>query len=180
MATEKIMFDDPKAATFRTNIEGWVSRNGWFYGKGPNAEDAARRDGCDMKRCATCETMIPKQHIYCDACNARRTEKQFAAMPEAQWDGEGMIYSEAFDEYYPDLESAGDDAEDRGISFLEMMLVICDPVYLSEISEDTFYEQLPDDGELPQEISTLVAEFNAATKAYGPTSYFPGKYRMKL
>ena len=60
--TEKIvMYDSPEAATYRTDIKGWVSRDGHFYGdNGPSAEHGARWSGCTHMNCK-CGTSMRKE-----------------------------------------------------------------------------------------------------------------------
>lgn len=46
-----IMYDTPAAAMYRTGIEGWVSSDGHFFGKGERAEHLARYSGSTHHKC---------------------------------------------------------------------------------------------------------------------------------
>lgn len=56
--TDDIVFEaDDVAANYQTNISGWVSRNGFFYG---NNEQSARRDGATHVLCSECRQACAK------------------------------------------------------------------------------------------------------------------------
>ena len=178
---EKILYSDSRAASYKTNIEGWVSKNGRFYGNNEGSEHLARWDGCDLIKCKVCGLEMDKcGYTVCQSCREDQQQLEYFNMPEKEWDGIGMIYSETLDLYLDSIDEALEEAETFGIELKEMLLVICDPTSLREISEDYFCDDLPEDGELPDIIREKLGEFNQALADYGPVSWYPGKYRVKL
>jgi len=176
-----IMIDSPEAAQFRTDIKGWVSRDGRFFGDGPSAEADARYHSCTHRPCRECGAPTIKHYIKCDACCDRSDIARYAAMPRAEWDGKAMLYSEATDRYYSDLGEADghlDEIEER-CTFAELRLVICEPNYVRKLDPSDFADDLPEDGELPDEVHNAIEEFNAAVAGI-VLSWSPGKQALWL
>lgn len=42
MSEQIVMRDSPEAAQYRTDLKGWVSRDGFYFGDGPQGERTAR------------------------------------------------------------------------------------------------------------------------------------------
>jgi hypothetical protein len=174
MSEEIIMFDSPDAATYRTDIKGWVSRNGIFYGE--NNERTARYSGCTHVACSVCGTPTTKHYTKCDKCRSMAAIDRYLAMPAAQWDGATMLYSDARDEYYIDLEAVYDSIEE-GESIDDLRLIICEPNYARQIEEDYFCDEMTEDGDLPDEVTDAMEAFNE--KVAGVVlSWSPGKTRL--
>lgn len=104
MSLEKekvIMRDSDEAATYRTGIEGWVSSNGRFYGKGEDAERMARHDGSTHFKCE-CGGVAKKGWSKCDSCIRKGRVERYDKLPFAEydgspvfsWDGDEFFYSE--------------------------------------------------------------------------------------
>jgi len=176
-----VMIDGPEAAQYRTDIKGWVSRTGNYYGDTPSGERAARYDGCTHVPCRNCSAAIPKGYTICGNCSARKDAERYAAMPRAEWDGKAMLYSEAMDEFYQDLDAASDDLE--FITTLktleELRLVICEPVYVRPLDIDYFADDLPEDGDLPEAVCEAMAAFNVVVRGI-VLSWEPGKFALAL
>ena len=167
MKTKIITPDSPEAAQYRTDIRGWVSRNGKFYGEKGHAEHAARYEGSTHLRCEGCGALYPKSYwMVCDDCRAKRELERYLARPRAKWDGKAMLYSEVLDRFFDSLDDADDWAsledDENPMPLEEMRLVICEPDYARPIDLDYWQDQLPDNGELPAEIEDALAEFNEA------------------
>lgn len=173
-----ILPDSQEAATYRTDIAGWVSRDGIFYGDGPKGERVARYIGCTHVLCKRCGEPTPKEHSLCDACTALYNADRYAAMPRAKWDGEAPLYSEVTEEFYGDLNAVGDTLKD-GQTLADLRLVICEPVHATPLETDYFSDDLPDDGELPQQILDAIDAFNAAVAGV-ILSWRPGKTALDL
>ena len=45
MSNEIVMIDSTEAAQYLTDIKGWVSRRGRYFGNEPNSEEIARLEG---------------------------------------------------------------------------------------------------------------------------------------
>lgn len=169
-----ILYDSPEAARLETR-EVWVDRHGTVM---PD-ERAARWSSCTHVRCKTCATPTEKTGLYCAQCIARRHKEQFDAMPRLAWDGEAMLYSLTQDQYYSDVQDAIEAADTAGITLADMRLVICEPVCCRELDLEYFSDQLPDDGDPPQQLEACIAAFNKAV-AGDVLSWTPGAYALEL
>src|ERR1700733_3026068 len=86
MSEEKrIMYDSQEAATYRTDIKGWVSKDGLFYGDNPSSEHGARWSGCTHMVCE-CGNVYGKGRVRCDSCQAKITSEKYYALPMIEWD----------------------------------------------------------------------------------------------
>lgn len=169
--TEKVIhYNSPEAATYQTGLSGWVDRYGRFWG---NDEHMARYCGATHKDCETCGKLTDMRH-YCRACAEKREVDKFHAMPKEQWNGEDVLYSQAFDRYFFDASELMDDIHYSGKSIEEYMLIICAPIYLSELCTDYWCDDLPEDGELPSDVAEALDTLNKAIMEAGPVSFTPG------
>lgn len=183
MNEEKIiMRDSPEAAQLKT-VTGWVSLDGIFYGKD---ESTARYAGCTHQKCQGCEEITHKHSLYCSKCQDQKARERYKAMPKKEWDGVVMLYSQLLGEYGSDPEEMLEQANenigegDQLLMLEDLMLVLCIPVYAAELSHDNFYDDLPEDGEMPAELEAAVDAFNEAIKNFAPLSYQPGNFAMIL
>ena len=186
MAEETIiMYDSPEAAT-RVDLPGWKSRLGHFYpGDNPSSERGARWSGCTHMTCE-CGRIFPKGRIRCDFCQAKLDSEKYYALPLVEWDEVTPICEDKSDKYFFDRESLMDemywqldDAKKRGEEPV-MHLVLCEPHYLRTLDTDTWEDDLPEDGELPDAVAMALDAFNAVIKASGPSCWFPGKTRIDV
>jgi hypothetical protein len=162
--TKIVLPSDPEAASYRTDIRGWVSRTGLFFGDGPGAESAARYNGSTHSTCRTCSAITYREYTACHACRRVKEDAKWAAMPRAAWDGKTMLYSLTGDAYYQDLEEAQDACEtSEGGTLEDLRLVICKPRYVTPLHYGAWDEWTTEDGEVPAEIEAAVDAFNAAT-----------------
>lgn len=169
----QIMFDSPEAASIKT-VTGWVSRNGMFFGA--DGERSARYSGCTHWKCSTegCETPTEKGWTHCPACREERDIAKYNALPKERWDGTGMIFSDAKDKYYNDMDEAEDDLDETE-SLESLRLLICIPNFARTVEEDYWSDDLPEDGELPDGIRKALDELNKAIRELGPISWTPGR-----
>src|SRR5574337_1185207 len=118
MSEQIVMRDSPDAAQYRTDLKGWVSRDGFYFGDGPTGERTARYAGCTHVPCDRCGTPTPKGYTQCRGCRDLTYIAKYEAMPRAEWDGEAMLYSEARDQYYstPDEVAEAMEAFNRAVS----------------------------------------------------------------
>ncbi|MFJ2989996.1 hypothetical protein ACIPF8_19190 [Collimonas sp. NPDC087041] len=171
-----VLYSSPEAASIQT-VTGWVSRTGQFWG---NDEHMARYCGSTHKVCACGD--IVNQNSFCRKCADMRSTAKYAAMERRPWDGEAMLYSDAADEYFCDLSEANDHAIDNGMTLAELRLIICEPTFAREIDgNDHFCDDLPEDGELPAEISDAFDMLNEVIRnCKKPLSWSPGQYALAL
>lgn len=184
MTTDKIILpDSPEAATYETGIQGWVSRDRKFYGDGKTAEEIARWAGCTHVPCGQCGTPTPKGRTRCDTCRRQAEIERYEAMPRAEWDGKAMLFSDANNQYYADLEEAEDSLGD-GDTLADLRLVICQPVGVRRLDISDVLDGLgPDDAEIPMDVAAAIEEavdtYNAAVAGF-VLSWEPGKTALQL
>jgi len=171
MENKIISMDSDDAAKFTTGIEGWVSSDGTFFGKD---EDAARYHGCTHWKCEECGCMTSKAWAVCETCRDKNEIKRYENREKRVWNGNVPMYSETLDYYFVDFDN---DVLDAAIEeFEDLRLVICDPVFLHAIESEYWIDDLPEDGELPQEIMYAVEALNEKLSNNCPVSWLPGKY----
>lgn len=115
-----ILIDDNDSATYRSNIEGWVSRNGRFYGSN---EHSARYDGCTHTKCTDCGAVVTKGRTRCESCFTKKSIERYRALERTEWDGITPVYSEAIDEFFFDGDSLAEYIEENDAS--DLRLVLC-------------------------------------------------------
>ncbi len=167
-----ILFDSNEAAQYWTNLAGWVSWNGRYFGDG---ERAARYDGCTHRPCEDCGEPAPKSWLVCKKCRILRDETRYNAMPKEEWNEKGMLYSDAHDKYFSSWDGIEYYCEDEEIGIDKLRLIICEPNYLPLLADDYGCDELAEDGELPDDAIQAIEDFNKVIKAVGPVSWMPGK-----
>jgi hypothetical protein len=179
---EEIMYSDDRAAQFVTNISGWVSRHGRFYGNDEGSENIARYDGCTSRECDICgKPTGNKSYVICLDCKEKKNIKKYLAMPEKEWDGKSMLYSDAFDEWFGEMWEVEDYCnEETSYKAESLRLVIAEPVYYHGIDDEHYVDIIAEDCDVDGDVLALVAKFNADIKALRRVaSWEPGKYRLK-
>jgi len=171
MKNKIIMMDSDEAAKFATGIEGWVSSDGIFFG---SDKKAARYHGCTHRKCIECGVLTLKAWTACDACRKKNEVKRYAKREKKVWDGNAPLYSEKLDQYF--YEALDNFELDTGNEWEDLRMLICEPVFLQTIHDEYWIDDLPEDGDLPQEIIDAVEVLNAKLLSYGPVSWVPGKY----
>lgn len=178
MSESIVMFNDDESAKYVNNIAGWVSRQGLYFGDGPDDERSARYAGCTHVECRDCGTPTKKECLICDNCQLKRSISRYEAMPKIEWDGNAMIYSEANDKYYSSPDEATNDLHENQ-SMGDLRLIICEPNYARQLDYDFFFDELPDDGYIPGDIEEAIDSFNKAIKGI-ILSWSPGKHSLRL
>lgn len=171
--SEKIMMDSPEAATYRTDVKGWVSSRGVFYGE---QEDLARYDGSTHRICKACGTEHPTR-AYCDTCSDRKRQERWEALEVREWDGIAPLAIYEDDRYFFDVEDLEQHCEEFETTPDQLRLVFCQPVFGPLLDKSFFEDCLPEDTPPPDSIYEAMEYFNAVVKAAGPLSWFPGKVR---
>jgi len=168
-----VLFDSDEAAHYRTNLSGWVSRHGRFMG---NDERAARYDGCTHTRCEDCGEPVDRGRLVCPKCGEARDVKRYNAMPKEEWDGNGMLYSDAANKYFLDWDDIEGYLEDEEGTVESLRLIICTPEYLPLLDPSDYgCDSLAEDGELPDVVIEAIEEFNKVIRKVGAVSWYPGK-----
>ena len=159
----------------------WVSRNGHVFFD----ERGARWEGATHLHCKECGKPVLKPYILCPSCEDNKDKERYEKREKKEWDGKSWLYSESVEEFFEDMDEAEEyylfKAEDDNKMTLEdLRLRICKPVYARFLDEDYFYDALPEDSDVPEELLNAVDTFNKAIKEYGIISWEPGEYALKL
>ncbi len=177
MTDKMILIDSDEAARFGA-VEGWIGRDGFFYGVN---EEAARYRGCTHKYCASCNAIIPRDGLsICADCKEKNKEKRYNAMPRKPWDRETPLYSEEHDEYFFSEDDLNDFIEEHELSIESLRLIICEPNRFRALDYDFFDDDTADDLELPAELEAAIDALNAVIESLPPASWSPGKYAADL
>lgn len=165
-----VMFDSDEAAKYRTDISGWVSRHGLYCG---DSEGAARYDGCTHRKCEDCGKSIEKNRLFCEECDEARSKKWYESLVVETWDEKGMLYSYVADKFFQSWEEVDDYCEDNSKQMGDLRLVICNPNYLPLLGNDYGYDELAENGELPDSVLRAIDDFNNVIREIGPVSWGP-------
>ena len=169
-----------------TDIAGWVSRHGRFYGDGPAAESSARYDGCTHVSCDKCGEPTPKGWLACEACRDKAEVERHEARERKPWDGKCMIYSEADDKWFSDLEEIIEYCGEHEVTFDSLRLLLSEPVYPKLIDPVEYYvddlpSDDPDESYLPKEVAEAFDALNKIIEACEtPLSWKITKYALDL
>lgn len=176
----KVILDTSDEAAQEKTMTLWVSRNGFAY----RDERAARFEGCTHRACATdgCDGITEKHYIYCPICREHRDLERYMAMPFLSWDGKTPLCLHGSDQYFFNEDEIETYCEENAVKASDMRLVICKPQHARIVDPADVYENdLPEEGEVPQELQEAFDELNKKILDYvTPLCWVPGKYRTKL
>ncbi|MBW2037026.1 MAG: hypothetical protein JRI41_06050, partial [Deltaproteobacteria bacterium] len=145
MSEKHILYDSYEAAKYVTNIKGWMDSKNRFWGEN---EHGARWSGCTHIICPNCGEPTQKIYTICDECRAKKAIQRYEAKERKQWDGKVPLYSEVADEYFFNEDELRGYLDDHECTVESLYLIICEPIYLREVGEDFFYDDLPDDEDI--------------------------------
>jgi hypothetical protein len=173
-----ILNTSDEAASFKTNLSGWVSRRGMFFG---NDERTARWDGCTHVACE-CGHVVEKGRSKCEICRREASDKRFASMERKKWDGETPLYLFDDDCFFWCEDQLEDYCDEHDCRKEDLKLVICEPTYAKEIDPNEYYcEDLPEDGEIEGDLLAAFEELNSFIRGSKIIlSWAPGKIAAEL
>jgi len=174
MEKQIVLFDSDEAAHYRTNLAGWVSGNGHYWG---DDERAARYDGCTHRACEDCEKPTEKGWLVCKECRENRDKARYEALPEEIWNEVGMLYSNYAEKYFSSWDEVEEYCDEEELEESVLRLVVCDEQYLPLLNDDYGCDSLAEDGKLPDSVIEAIDKFNEVIKNAGPVSWYPGKKR---
>lgn len=179
MQSEVVVIDTDKGIVKKIRVDAWISRHGRKY---PD-ERTARYDSATHTHCQDCTAVIGKHTTICESCMSKRAFAKWDKTEKKPWDGESPIYSDSYDKYFFDgQDGLRDFMESNEIESVEdLRLYHCGPVYASTLDGDYWQDDLPEDGELPDEIYAAMKVLNDTLEAYGkPLAWIPSKYGAEL
>lgn len=175
MEAKVILPTDPEAATFRTDISGWVDIHGRFWG---TDERMARYSSSTHSMCE-CGNIVSRGWTKCSSCREKEDITRYDKLQFKVWDGDEYVYSYAVEEYFRDEDEIMEYCDDHDIMPNGLRLVLCEPNYFNELNKDQWDEILPEDsdGELPKKLEDAIDALNNVIKSLPPASYSPSNYR---
>ncbi len=96
-------------------------------------------------------------------------------LPKEKWDGETPLYSDPADEFFYSAREILEYLADNECTIEALELVICESQQLSYIDTGNWFDDLPEDGELPANVQEAVDALNKAIDEAGTVSWFPGQ-----
>ncbi len=176
-----ILDTSTEAAKFVTDIKGWVSKDGFFYGNNKASESAARYAGCTHRACGNCGKPAEKMYTVCPQCREILAIERYQKRELVEWDGKTPLYSDAYDEFFFDGDTLHEFINDlHRTAPEEIRLILCEPGQLHQVDEDHWCDDLPEDGELPDSVFNALDALNLAIREAGTISWVPGELRVSV
>ena len=175
---EKVMHDAEGIVEYRTNLKGWVGKDGLFYGE---YEDRARWANSTHKLC-DCGKETGKSWTKCEWCRSRESIERYKALEFKKWDGKyplcdwGGIYFFDADELYQHCE-------DSELKPSELMLTTCIPMPIPEVGDHIWEDWgTEDEGvfEIYSGLSDEVDKLNKYIRELKPRVWEASKFRTEL
>lgn len=188
--SEIILPDSPEAAT-RVTIDGWQSRDGFFYPSTfVDAERRARESGATHRPCLSCGAIVDKRS-YCEQCEAKTEHERYLQLPEKRLSDVGvadclMIFANDGDGYVNDLPGLIDYCKTHKVSPRQLDIAIARPNEVPEVDVDDYFADYLPEGveEVPRELEEAFAKLNSAIREFNANaaiSYGPqGSFRVTL
>lgn len=175
---ETMMYDSLEAATFVTNISGWIDKDGRFFGNNKDSEHMARYSSCTHMRCE-CGELMTKGWTKCEKCRSISDIEKYNKLTFKEWNGKDIVYSELVNKYFNDSDEIEYYCADEEIDPKDLRLLLCYPNEFREIESDYWEDVLPEEseGELPKKLQEALIVFNEVIKSLSPASYSPSKTR---
>jgi hypothetical protein len=189
---EIIMYDSPESAQYVTDISGWVSSTGHFFGK---SEDSARYDGCTHRACTSCGKPTTKLWLICSDCRSTKEIERYYALDgfsETQWkeyweskypnEFQDVYYSDAIDHYFFTFEEVWTHCDDNDCSMNSLRLKWCEPEYIKDVDPDLYFQDIIQDGDdIPHELIYAFDQLNKKISEFNSKNilcYYPSKFRV--
>lgn len=171
-----ILEDDPDAASLQ-KVAMWVSLDGRLCAD----ESLARHVSVTHHLCKRCKlVLVAANRQLCSGCSDLRDKERYDKLPRVKWNGEGMLYSDAYSEFFQSIEDAEEFLDDRNadlsdgdLTMADMRLVIAEPCYAQPLSTDRWCDDLAPGEDVPDWLETAVEEFNKQLDGQAPLSYNP-------
>lgn len=180
---KQIMYDSPESAKFVTGISGWVSREGYFWGKD---EHMARWGGCTHMLCRECwKNIHRKGWTCCKDCRDKHADKRFESMDKKLWYNQSPVCCFDSDQYFfGGIEDVEEYCASEGVQIWSIQLVHCEPTLLPEIDiNDHFCDVMAeeqDTDDIDKDILDAVELLIEAIRNAKPLSWHPTNKAVKF
>jgi len=176
--------DSDEAATYRTNISGWVDSHGYFYGED---EEAARRAGSTHSECSNCFVIIEKSDTLCDDCKERSEIERYNKREKVEWYRDDVLYSDKYNVYFFSIRDiityANDSVSEFDLYSLDdLRLILCEKVFLRNIEIDLWWGELDEDvsDDVIPILQDALDDFNTDLNEIDTKLWEPGAYRVSF
>jgi len=176
---EKVMYDAEGIVEYKTNIKGWVGKDGRFYGE---SEHLARYANSTHKKCE-CGKVMNKGYTKCDSCRHKAMVAAYKALEFQKWDGESPVCLYDHDEYFWAEDDIELYCEDHDIEPSGLMLMTCVPMGIPEVDYEYWEECSTEDESIfdfHPEFEKKVEELNKYIRGLKPRIWVQGKYRTEV
>lgn len=175
-----VLVTDDESATYKYDVEGWVSRDGVYFGKEVDSELKARKQGATHVLCPICNNPIRKGRKTCNKCRLLRKDMEYDALTPVKWNKRDAVYSKVYDVYFTKERDIMLYCNKQGILIKDLHLVLCKPHFLKSVPLSFWDDDLGVDGTVPDELYKITTLFNKLLKKIGAVSWRPSKYRITL
>lgn len=168
-----IMYDDNEAATFKTNLSGWIDRYGYFHGDTKTSEEHARWSSCTHKICGKCGKVHDKAWVICKECRGKKEIERYNLFPKKLWDCISPICIFNSDTYFFNgVSEVMDYCKEHDTEIEKLHLCHCEPVILPLFDIDVHFEDTEDVKDyLSEEVIDAAQFLNEAIENLKPFSF---------
>lgn len=170
-----VMYDSPEAATYRTNIEGWVSIDGIFCGKGADGERMARYRSATHTKCECGAVIKTRSYISCESCRNKKSKEEYLKLPYREYDGSPVVEQDG-DQYFFSEGEICDYLTENDLEDID--LLFCSENHWQPVDSDLWADVMPEEMDgLPKKLQDALDALNKVISEMPPASYSPAKIR---
>jgi len=177
-----VMYEDAPVE-YRKNIEGWISPDGRFFGKGETGEHQARWYTCTHMKCA-CGSKMSKSYTKCTTCRSHASSARYIALPFQEWDGKTPLCIWGNDDFFWDSDDLWQYCEDNEVKSEDLELVLAHKGSISEVDIDSLNDEYCTEDEslsdFHPEIAEKVEELNALIRKTEPKIWYGSRIRTTV
>jgi hypothetical protein len=148
-----ILPTDEGIVEYRTDISGWVGKNGRFYGKD---EQLARYANSTHGICRVCESPTEHKWLICRSCQEKERYEKYLQLPYDVYMGEPVFSYGG--EYFHTEDDLIDHLVDNELDEIE--LYPSKPIHLYQLDADYWDDCLAEDQEIPAELEVQIEKLN--------------------
>ena len=144
-------------------------------------EKTARYRLSTHKNCENCGSVMSKTS-YCQSCYSKKQSEKYIQKPFKEWDGETPLVIYNSDIYFFDEEDIQNYLEEKDDDD-DLELMICEPIYVSQIDETYFLENLSENiktlDDFDKDLAEKIKKLNEYIKTLKPIGWLEGKFKTQ-